>query len=49
MQGAMRPFRWDERGARFADVPHLGQPEEYNFQFEMLRPWDTSQQAGHAH
>lgn len=37
----MRPFRWDERGGRFADVPHLGQPEEFDFQFEALKPWDT--------
>jgi hypothetical protein len=37
----MRPFRWDERGNRFADVPHLGQPQEFNNQFEMLQPWDT--------
>ena len=38
MQGAMQPFRWDEQGSRFANVPHLGQPKEYTYQFELLRP-----------
>lgn len=38
-QRTLKPFRWDEQGGRFVDTPHLGQPQVFDFDFELLKPW----------
>lgn len=35
LQGGLQPFRWQKHDS----VPHRGQPDVFDFQFELMKPW----------
>lgn len=38
VQEGMRPFSWSAAPAALRDVPHRGQPDTYDFRFQLMSP-----------